>query len=576
MRSLGLTLLALAGLFACRPLEEGGVTPPSELIAVGVITDGNGSSLEAWPAGAPMPIVTHGPGPHYVYGYTAAQLAPFGDAWRQGRLRASAGCEATLPSAAWVGRIDGAGLRAVEAGSEGALTVDGLREVCPSPRALPLQLDVRGETERCPHRILRDGCEVDVLTECGVGDLSGWVHPGGGFCLERTREGWMCEAGQLQRGQALQCSSGTRQIEVVDATPGPAPFELQTLSLGPGEPFETRLWELSRQLYAADVSDGYVHGMVALSDRVLVSHTVGSEGGDCWSEEDQPTMLSIIDPERFEVIGQVEAPRCTVELTADEGGQTFVGFLLFDDETYRLGRFDADGTLIANEIIPGSTRWRGAPVGLRVVPSQDRLLFFVAPSPATPLMQLLVHRLSDLGHVETATITDVPRALAVSWLDDSNAVLVDSNDTFAQLDVTRRTIVDFGSYLEDQIYAGRFVSGYAPTPQELVLTMNGTADSTLFHRRIGTPGQIRLPLEPDLALSVVTGWPDGRWLVTGIDAGQAGQPTAFTFYDPAEARFEPGAWRASRGIASLPVWDGAGRLWIVHPWANQISRLTPR
>lgn len=576
MRPCLLTLLTLVGLFACRPLQEGTATPPSEIIAVGIISDGEGSPLEAWPAGAPLPIVTRGSGPHFVYGYTAAQLEPLGEGWRNGRLRPSAPCEASLPSAAWVGRIDGATLSTVQEGFEASITVDGLRSICPSPSELPLLLDVRDETERCSHRILRDGCKVDVLTECGAGDFSGWVHPDGGFCLEQTREVWSCEAGPLRPGVSLQCKSGTRELELLDATPAPAPFELQTLSLGPGEPFETRLWALSRQLYATDTDSGYVHGMVALSDRLVVSHTMASEGGDCWSQEDQPTMLSVIDPDRLEVIGQVVAPRCTTELIADASGQSFVAFVRLDNDRYGLSRFDADGNLLMTETIAGSSAWGRVPQGLRAVESKDHLLFFMPPTTTLPGLQLRVHRRSDLGQVETATITNVPRVLAVSWLDDDNAVVVDSNDTFAHVDIARRTIVDFGSYLEDQLYPGRFVSGYAPAPRELVLTMNGPAESTLFHWQSGGGAQIRLPLEPELALSVVTGWPDGRWLVAGIDAGQSERSTAFALYDPVQARFQPGVWRVSRGIASLPVWDAAGRLWIVHPWANEISRLTPR
>ncbi len=86
----------------------------------------------------------------------------------------------------------------------------------------------------------------------------------------------------------------------------------------------------------------------------------------------------------------------------------------------------------------------------------------------------------------------------------------------------------------------------------------------------------RSPLEPDLALCVVAGWPDGRLLVTGIDVGSSQQSTAFTIYDPVQARFQAGVWHACHGIAPLPVWDAAGRLWIAHPWANEVFRLTPR
>lgn len=568
--------IVLAGLWACRPVYEGTATPPSDIVAVGVLSEGQGSLLEAWPAGAPMPIVTEGAGPHFVVGFTAEQLAPFGQGWQNGTLRTAAACEATLPPPAWVGRIDGPTLSAVQGGFEGELTVDGLRDVCPSKEALPLILDVRGETDRCAHRILRTGCEVDVITECGPGDFSGWVHPDGGYCLQRTREDWTCSQGQLQSGAALQCSSGTREVELVQASEGAAPFDIQTLSLGPGDLFEPRLWQLSRQLYAADMRVGYVHGMVALSDRVLVSHTMGGEGGDCWSDEDQPTMLTVIDSDQVEVISQVLAPRCTVELTADEGGQSFVGFVVLPDENYALARFDANGTMVESQVIARSNRWGRAPQGLRFIEAEDRLQFFLPPSSSLPGLELRVHQRSDLSHVETATISGVPRLIAMSWLDDDNAIIVESIDTFLQVDVAQGSIVGSGSYLEGQIYPGRFVSGYAPNPQELALTMNGPNDSTLYHWRAGDRAQIRLPLQPDVALSNVIGWPDGRWLVSGIDAGDPDKGTAFSLYDPVQDRFQAGVWRASSGIASMPVWDAQGRLWVAHPWANEISRLVPR
>lgn len=572
-------VLGLLGALSCRGAQEVDTTAPSEIVAVGVVSEGGASSpLAAWPEGAPLPVVTRGRGPHVVYGYTAAQLAPLGEGWRRGRLRPSDPCEARLPAPAWAARLSDGALTDLEPMDVPPMTVDGLREICPDAEARPLLLDVRGESELCSHRISRAGCALEVRTECGAGDFAGWVHPDGGFCARQSSAGdWRCEGAALEPGAPLVCEGGSREVELVDARPRPAPFEVETRSFGPRPEYGPRLWTASRQLYPSDLIRGYVHGLVALSDRVVVARSVGGPAGECWSDESRPAVFSIVDLATLEVLDEVSAPPCALELSAEPGGQTFVGLVLFDDDRYGLGRFDAEGRLLASARIEGASRWTGRPSGLRLEPAQDRLRFFLPSRASADDLHLRAHRLSDLSWASTATIAGLTRLVSVTWLDDDAAILVDGDDTFALVDVARAEIEEAGSYVDGTLYPGRFVSGFSPGPGELVMPMNGAAYSTLYRRAFGPrERKVRLPLEPDFALAALTAWPGGRWLVAGIDPTRPEQPTGFALYDPDADRFEPGLWHASRGVPSLLTTDGEGRVWVAHPWANEISRLSPR
>lgn len=570
-------ICGLAALLGCRGAEETEARVDDAVRFVAVLAeDGAGSEIAEWPPGAPLPLVTSGEGPHTVFGYDAAQLSPFGEAWRQGRLRAAATCEARLPAPRWAGQLLFGGLTAVDPAALPAVTVEGLTSACPAPGAVSLALDVRGRTERCPHQVTRSGCAVTIEPECELGELQGYLHPDGGFCLELSPGPWRCRGEVVGRDAPLECLEPALEVGVVAVEPAEPPFDSETVSLVDRAPALPRLWATLNQLYSWNLRAGLAFSMAVLEDHVVVSYTQAGPGGDCAADENVPTGFAFVDRDTAQVVGRRDAPRCATELRPEAGGQSFVGVYIDDTERYRLARFASDGALAADAPMPGTSRWDPPPRDPLFVPGADRILLFM-PLASSNDAVVYAHRASDLAFVRTATLTGADDVTGAGFVDDDTVFVGFGEDHFLYLDARTLEVAARGAHPEQNLYPTRFVSHLSVPGSAAVLT-NGPPNPSLVRFVRGEPlGRIRVPLDPGFVPSALVSWPGGRWLVGGAQTEDTARPSAFSMYDADGDRFLPGTWTLDApGAVSRMEWDADGRLWVLHPWAGQVSRLTPR
>jgi hypothetical protein len=573
-----LCLVALLSAGAgCRGAYEGEVAVDADVRIVGVLDEaGAGSSLVPWPPGAPLPVVTRGPGPHLVLGFTEAQLAPFEGAWSQGNLRAAAPCEAALPAPRWAGRMVDGALAAADPAALPALTVDGLSELCPAEADAPLALDVRGPGERCPYRITRSGCRVEVATECGLGSLQGYLHPDGDVCLLRQGGAWRCRDEALGLERNLTCLEPTVEVGIVSTAPGPAPFEAELVQVVARPVVLPQLWASVNQLYYWNLNSGLAFGMAVLSDRVVVAHTRDGPGGDCAAEENRAQAFTFVGLDAAP-LGTVEAPRCARGLEEEAGGASFLGLYLDARERFRLARFDAQGALQSDGVVPGSSRWRPGPRGMIVRPEVDQVLLFMPRPLGEGDVLVLEHRRSTLAHVRTATLSGVLDLLGAGLLDGGRVFAAADEDHFFSLDADSLAVLERGVHPAQNIYPSRFVGQATMPPGTAAIFINGPPAASLLRVDRGAAlGRIRLALDPTFAPSAAAVWPGGRWLVGGPLGASAGDPAALVLYDAEADRFLPGTHVLGQGAVSRMAWDDAGHLWVLYPWAGQVARLTPR
>lgn len=570
-------LLALAGVVGCPGVDEPEARLPADLRAVGVVqADGRSTELLPWPAGTPLPVVTEGPGPHWVYGYSEAALSPFGDAWQEGVLQTPATCVTALPAPTWFGRLEAGELVALDPNEAPAVTVDGLSTVCPPAEVAALVLDVRGTYERCPQTVARVGCGVQVRAECGLGELTGWIGPDGAACLERSSGDWTCPEAPLQSGMVTTCDGPRREVEPVSVPAEiEAPFTTERFRVLDRSPYLPSLLTGTNQIFGYHLDNGHMYTLTLLTDgRYLATVTAGL-GGDCRAMENAETELLWLDPETFEILNRVPGPNCPVDVVAGPDGSAFVGELT---GSWGLAHYDAAGNRVG-AVESGLTSPQYGLEATLGFEAHDLLVsFFRASLDAleNPEAVAAFYRRSDLSFVGTTTIAGLPTLSNAIRVDDRTAVFIEETDRIGWLDVVERRVTRVDAFPEQDALGIRLLMPHV-IDGLVVTSISSFAGGTLWS--VGAPSRepiVRNPLDGAYNPIVVMPWPDGRWWTAGLSLTTADRRAEVAFYDPAREAFDPGLWTIGDGMPARTQVDARGRILVLMPWSAEVLRITPR
>lgn len=572
-----LAILGASLVLSCRPSTEATLTVPADVGVVGVWASGMGSQLTAWADGAPLPLVTPEAGPTYVVGFAPSQLAGLEDGWRQGSLRAPGPCEATLPTPMWAATLVEGVLSAVDPASAPPLTVEGLQAVCPRD-AERLVLDVRGVDEICPTRVSQAGCALEASADCLPVSLAGWRWPDGGFCLRDVRAQLACE-GRALDDEPLVCTDGALPIELDlrDTTPQPAPFEATTITIVDKPTFYPSLWRESNQLTAVHRNVGLAFDMVVLEDQAVVSHMVEGMGGGCLQHQDDGA-FTFVDLDTVQVVRTATAPPCANFLVARPDRRGFYGLVLVEEqpfqEYFHLAEYDAQGSLLKSERLPGAMVGRPNPRGITVMPERGEIAVFLPQQQMASEVVVHSHRITDLSWVRTTTLAGISEVHDAARLGADRIIVATDLHGYATLDADDFRVLSREPFPGDNLYPGRFVSVTALGGDDALLTSTAPIGVALLRVR-GAETTVRFPFVAGFTPSVVAPWIDGGWLVGGLDA-TGDRPSMLTLYDLDRDRLEPTVWTLSQGVISRLEPDAQGRVWALHGWSGQLTRLAPQ
>lgn len=586
------TLLAVA-LLGCTapPRQIALVDLPEEVVwlaAIALDEDGQlaeGSGILSRQAEATLAAFSSLEGTLVVLGWSEQDLAkaaplPAEGALAAARLRLSPPGAPALPAATWSGRgaLSPGGLVRLspDAGAPPALTADWL------PDCILLE-DRRAAVElRCLHcsaQLRQTGCDVDVETACPIGRVSasfdgrGDLNFGEGQSLQRCslRPGTSTSGGDSYE---CQTTSGVCDLDLYEGQVAPM-LRSTSLSLLGARPFAENV---GRATDSPSIR-GYLASMALTAGGLVVAGQPTARTWFCAADTTVPDKSGSFHfiTEGPQLTRTTTAPPCVTALLPDPAGPGFLA--VFGLGPQRLGRFDAEGRLVADVEIPSAqTRWV---LSAALSSDHSRVLLLLAesdgrsrPSAGAGLaVQLDTQRLAVLtppvgtaDHSEAVVVAG-PQDFLVFEGDDAGGVLVDSAGPHLEIESRVPGCSppdgDFGVVRAAALQGAR-----------ILLSARGVQPLLLLVERDRPVCGVAVPFEHELEPYAVAAWPghEGRALFGAQARTQDGY---VGLLDTGRARVLRGATPVGRGQVTELLVTPSGGIWALLPGSATIAWLSP-
>lgn len=579
--------LALIGAACTRQPATPIDLPPEVRYAAVVALDEQGSFLRAsplvsWSEGQSLPVFGADDQQLVVYGWSREQLGDSGVAGTPVEAATSA-CEPRLPVPRWAGRVSGDGIVAAEVGALPGLRAPGL---FPCDPALQPVIGLEG-CAACTPRVVNEGqCRTRFdFTTCGMGEVVVLAQDQGGACVlppERTN-GWECRPKPTSGGEAAAEATCATPIGECNATfyrfPTAQPFRQEVFPFREVPRFTPDLAVRHARFSPRNLASGWAWALQLLNGEIQISTTGTTAVDFCFTQRPGPGEMVHLELETGRFLYASPTPPCLSQMRVDARSPGLVGTYLDEAGLFRLGRFTPAGGLEHSVPITPSdgADLSGAtaqPIGIEVggpfyfvyfggIRTDDRVHVHAQNSligqndRALPGLDATVSRRANgqsavLGTGGAARLVWVE----LSDLSVSNEILVptepfnDHSDGVYTLDIQ-----------EERIYVGA-------SPPAALYVFDRAGEFLGRFPTLGVPG---VPV-------YVLAWPPMSRRMLVLSTRQGMDPKTYetwaSFFDRDADRFLPGEWRIGDGVVSDVQTDGAGRLYLLLPWAAEVVRLT--
>ncbi|MEM7676827.1 MAG: hypothetical protein AAF449_12560, partial [Myxococcota bacterium] len=386
------------------------------------------SDLTPWTPS--LPVVSDASTTTLVVGYTERQLAPFGaDIGALGPipLTTATGCAPALPVPAYAARLDDQRLQAFAADAVPPITAPLARQGCEGLAERNWAVDATNGSQRCDVAVFsRNACQVRLQLD-GCDDRAFVVTQNpidGSFCGE-TEGGLACVSTPDPHAPiSLNCGADGRFHIYPDATNVEPPFALDRVRFRDEPFFAPSTAQNTPWVHVRFLRSSYGIAMALLRDRVIISSPL-DPADRCGLS---PSAFYSIDPDTLQVFHVESGRACARPLSVDPGGETFLA-IFHDGQTWRIGRFDADGRLLADQAVvtepySGINDWRPQAI-LRPPGTADVWVLFnfrreIAPLPANILVR-----------VNSTSLAVMPPDVLPTWQRTFAAAVLDGDPTCA-------------------------------------------------------------------------------------------------------------------------------------------------
>lgn len=370
----GLALLGCAVL-ACKGTQDLASEPPESVRYVAVVeVDADGGviatgPLSAWSPGEPLFVAAREDAIVRLVGYDEATLTAGGvlEAVQAEAsplpLAPATGCDPRLPEATWIASWSPDGVTALDGAPTPALTAPRLTKVCP-PFSPSVAIDVPCVEPRCVPTIQdRSDCSVTVALDCTRGSVTLHVDPTGNVCADLDDAFGACPRVASEPGVGRHACATCRIDAYVPLDDAPPAFVVEKVKVVDAPLMRPRDIEVNRQPFRYNFYEGHIHDLVTLDDRIVVLAPDGGYGKRCdYGVLEKDKRLLFLDPDTLTVTSTRATEQCLTAVTADARGSGFVG-VYGDIEAWRLGRFAADGRLLASADFDSARFGEGEPDG---------------------------------------------------------------------------------------------------------------------------------------------------------------------------------------------------------------------
>jgi hypothetical protein len=591
------SLLAL-GAAACRPSVATLTAPglPDAVAWIGLVGfDSSGALVSSTgllrrESGAPSYAVLE-PTPDRVLlvGYDAPTLdrlfsSPDPDALFKGKLILASSGVAALPAPLWSAewRLSSSRTASIVS-SPPRLTAPWLPK-CPRVLAgtsTPV-VDSSCAGLACARPASESDCRVS-LDLCSLGTLEGTVGATGAISFDKSTDLGDCSSEPPLHGSLLNasCTSGTRRCRVTVYPPGFRPtIQVATKQVIAGVPFMSPDRDPTN-LFPPPLP-GYIFGLVALQDRVIVGHHGGTFSGPVgdWScTSTVPDHATFLDPETLAPIKTISLPPCSFYLLRDPVGR---GFLTVSTQsgTSAISRYDQNGAV-----------WTTKPLrDARLDPTAWVSSAYVGSSSDAIALSFVAAFAHGPAHIAMLD----PTTLGIRALSDPIAngelrslgpagpgrlgVVDDGPDVLYLIDPSNAAIT--GSQLRIECTNGSGVVPTAlafPTGGPLVLASidsNAPVLYTLPWPALNPCGQATFFEFPAVPYAIHPSW-DPSLLLVAVTRESADRGAAVALFDPVATAYVPGALTVGQGAVIGLDQDPKGRVFGALPWTGTVFRAAP-
>ncbi len=547
-------------LVACRAPHEVELVVPDSIGFVALI-DASGRSTPMVPWEPEALSAFFGDEPTWVLAYESSAFDGF--ELDGAVVEYASGCDATLPSPAWVAKyLDGELLEPTEAPPP--VTTSWYRSSCPRLTEADISVDVDCRPDRCRPTLAEvEPCHYRVdLADCELFAFEAWRHPDGSICTELPKTPWTCanRSAPAVSVDSWTCVSegATCGVDLFVDPPSP-PFEVELFSVGPASDFLPPWFEFQNLLHPEMLAQGYVHDFVLVGDQIIASAT-DVPMLTCTPVKTSPSVLHSIG-ESGETRSST-APPCLTRLAFD--GQILGAF--FHEGSWAFGRLSSTGAIEKSTPFDASVDFDMVTEILRL---EDTWVVLVADLANTSKLYAF-----DADTLEPGPTPRLPNA---SW-----SACAIGGKKFA-LAVDRTRTVEFYEWPNERPFEVKTLPRRLGSDFDSVLGIacdepnfwvSTTKRPHLISGRLGDP-TLATPVifdstdDPVLPFRIS----DRELLVTSTGNATGAWTASIYRFDLERQRFWPGSVAVGRGILTRLERDTRGRVIGILPWDNRVVRI---
>ncbi|MEO1339372.1 MAG: hypothetical protein AAFV29_27275, partial [Myxococcota bacterium] len=308
-----------------------------------------------------------------------------------------------------------------------ALTAPLTRQGCVGLSDKNWAVDASRAPQKCDVDVRAlNACQVELrLTGCAERTFIISEDPAdGALCGEVERAPECVSTPDAYAPVSFDCGSDGRFHVYPEARTLEAPFTVDRIKWRDGPAIVPGSVESTPWVHVRFLRSSYGIGMVALQDRVVIS-APGSPTERCGIT---PGSFYSIDTDTLDIINIESGRACARTMSPDPDRQTFLA-TFHDGETWRIGRFNPDGQLLADEVVVDALRsniehWRPQAI-LRPPNTEEVWVLFndrreIAPLPANVFVR-----------VNASTLVARAPEVFPTWQRSFAATAIENASTFA-------------------------------------------------------------------------------------------------------------------------------------------------